>query len=718
MYLIEVYVTNSSLNVNRPFTYVYDKPLAKYVRVKVFFNRSQNIAIVVSCRSTNQTREEIDRTYGFGVQEILEVIDEEPVISDEIFELASWLSKTTISPFIGCLNAMLPKALKTSKSLKGPKMIRKLHKNEGDFAFTKRQREIYDLIDEGMMATEARKMSVSVIGKLIEMGALTEYEEEAQYENTDVERKAFKTLTDEQQNAYDKIISTDQIVSLLFGVTGSGKTEVYLHLADHFLKQQKEVLIMVPEISLTPQMIERVKERFNDVIFYHSELSDQERYEQYRRVKEGEARIVVGTRSSVFLPFHDLGIIIIDEEHDSSYKQDNVPCYHARNVAIRRAITHHAKVLLASATPSLDSYSRALKKEYQLLELKNRINLNLPEISVIDLTKQIKKKDSYIISEPLKEAISETLDNNKQVIILLNRRGYSPIIKCAECGTTLMCQDCDTPLNYHKDENVLKCHQCSRTYRIPKNCPSCGSGKLIYYGFGTKRVEEELQNMFPKAHIDRMDRDSVNHKGAHAKILKAFEKHQTDILIGTQMIAKGLDYPDVTLVGILNADAGLMHQDYNSAKMTFDLLMQASGRSGRADSTGRVIIQAFNVDHYAIKAVISHDYNYFYNIEMNYRQKTGYPPYSHLMEIILSDMNERRLQDSLDYLGRLTDTLSYKVYRPYRLPKQQKLARYRILIMGKNLRNMLDEMQKIIDGYISEKNLSHIKIDIDPLYLE
>ena len=281
-----------------------------------------------------------------------------------------------------------------------------------------------------------------------------------------------------------------------------------------------------------------------------------------------------------------------------------------------------------------------------------------------------------------------------------------------------MCQDCDTPLNYHKDENVLKCHQCSRTYRIPKNCPSCGSGKLIYYGFGTKRVEEELQNMFPKAHIDRMDRDSVNHKGAHAKILKAFEKHQTDILIGTQMIAKGLDYPDVTLVGILNADAGLMHQDYNSAKMTFDLLMQASGRSGRADSTGRVIIQAFNVDHYAIKAVISHDYNYFYNIEMNYRQKTGYPPYSHLMEIILSDMNERRLQDSLDYLGRLTDTLSYKVYRPYRLPKQQKLARYRILIMGKNLRNMLDEMQKIIDGYISEKNLSHIKIDIDPLYLE
>ncbi|MBQ6559575.1 MAG: primosomal protein N' [Erysipelotrichaceae bacterium] len=718
MYLIEVYVTNSSLNVNRPFTYVYDKPLQKYVRVKVLFNRSQNIAIVVSCKETDKTREEIDRSFGFKVREITEVIDEEPVISDEIFELATWLSKTTISPFISCLNAMLPKALKTSKSLKGPKMLHKLHKIEEDFTFTKRQREIYDLIDEGMLAAEARKMSASIVNKLISIGALTEYEEEAQYENADIERKGFKTLTAEQQNAYDRIISTEQVVSLLFGVTGSGKTEVYLHLADYYLKQNKEVLIMVPEISLTPQMIERVKERFNDVIFYHSELSDQERYEQYMRVKEGEVRIIVGTRSSVFLPFHDLGIIIIDEEHDSSYKQDNIPCYHARNVAIKRAITHHAKVLLASATPSLDSYSRALKKEYQLLELKNRINLNLPEINVIDLTKQLRKKDSYIISEPLKQAISETLDNNKQVIILLNRRGYSPIIKCAECGTTLMCQDCDTPLNYHKDENVLKCHQCSRTYNIPKSCPSCGGNKLIYYGFGTKRVEEELVKMFPNAHIDRMDRDSVNHKGAHSQILKTFEKHQTDILIGTQMIAKGLDYPDVTLVGILNADAGLMHQDYNSAKMTFDLLMQASGRSGRADSMGKVIIQAFNVDHYAIKAVISHDYSYFYNIEMNYRQKTAYPPYSHLIEIILSDMNERRLQDSLSFVSHLTDQLAYKVYRPYRLPKQQKLERYRILIMGKNIRDMLNDMQMIVDRYIAENNLSHIKIDIDPLYLE
>ena len=327
MYLCEVYVTNPSLNVNRPFTYVYDQPLEKYVRVKVLFNRTSNLAIVVSCKKTDQSREEIEQSLGFKVQEILEVIDEESVISDEIFELATWLSKTTISPFISCLNAMLPKALKTSKSLKGPKMLRRLHKNEGDFTFTKRQKEIFDLIDEGMLTAEARKMSVSIVNKLIMNGALSEYEEEAQYENSNIEQKDFKTLTAEQQNAYDSIISTDQVVSLLFGVTGSGKTEVYLHLADYYLKQNKEVLIMVPEISLTPQMIERVKERFQDVVFYHSELSDQERYEQYMRVKEGEVRIVVGTRSSVFLPFHDLGIIILDEEHDSSYQSEMTPKY-------------------------------------------------------------------------------------------------------------------------------------------------------------------------------------------------------------------------------------------------------------------------------------------------------------------------------------------------------------------------------------------------------
>ncbi|MBR3251190.1 MAG: primosomal protein N', partial [Erysipelotrichaceae bacterium] len=274
------------------------------------------------------------------------------------------------------------------------------------------------------------------------------------------------------------------------------------------------------------------------------------------------------------------------------------------------------------------------------------------------------------------------------------------------------------PLNYHKDLGLLKCHQCGRTYELPKVCPNCHEDSLIFYGFGTKRVEEELKKYFPEANIARMDRDSVGKKGAHGKILKRFEEHRIDILIGTQMIAKGLDYPDVTLVGILNADAGLMHQDYNSAKVTFDLLMQASGRSGRADVKGKVLIQAFNTEHYALKAVLNQDYNYFYNIEMNFRNKTKYPPYSHIVEIILSDTSEARLERSVNRMSELLEPVRYKKYRPYSLNRIQKLFRTRILIMDRDLIGIINDLQAIIDTYTAESNLSHVKIDVDPLYLE
>ncbi len=718
MYLIEVYVTNASLNVNRPFTYRSDMPIRKYCRVKVLFHKAINYGIVSGCTYTDKNVDQLNKEAGYEMQPIIDLIDDEPVISDELFELAFWLSKTTISPLISCLNSMLPKTLKTSMEQKGPKTVRKIRKINDVYDLTKKQKEVLDQIYDGMLAADARKISVSIIRKLLDMKAIEEYYEEAEFENKEIDQTAFKELTQEQKNAYDSVIGTDKMVSLLFGVTGSGKTEVYLHLARHYLSLNKEVLILVPEISLTPQMIERVKERFNDVIFYHSELSDQERYEQYKRVKEGEVKIVVGTRSSIFLPFHDLGLIIVDEEHDHSYKQDNVPCYHVRNVAFRRAISHKAKVLLASATPSLDSYTHALKGDYQLLELKNRINLSFPKIEFIDLNEQLKKRGSYIISKPLKSELEKCLNEKKQAIILLNRRGYSPIVKCSECSSVLMCSDCDTPLNYHKDEKLLKCHQCGRVYKMPDRCPKCGNKTLLFYGFGTKKVEEDLEALFPEAKIERMDRDSVSRKGAHEAILKRFERHEIDILIGTQMIAKGLDYPDVTLVGILNADAGLMHQDYNSAKMTFDLLMQASGRSGRAESTGKVLIQAFNTDHYALKAVMNQDYTYFYNIEMNYRHKASYPPYSHIIEVVLSDMNKERIIRSAELLYQKISKLSFRSYKPFELGRQKKQYRYRILLMDRDLLSMLKQMQEIIHQYISEKNMSRVKIDVDPLYLE
>ena len=475
---------------------------------------------------------------------------------------------------------------------------------------------------------------------------------------------------------------------------------------------------MVPEISLTPQMINRVKERFNDVIFYHSALSDNERYRQYKKVKENKISIVIGTRSSIFLPFNDLGLIIVDEEHDTSYKQDNTPCYYAKNVVIKRCIDFDCKAIFASATPSLDNYTRALKGEYGLLKLPNRINHTLPEIKLVDLTKEIKKNHNYIISKELKEEIEITLNNHKQVIILLNRRGYAPIVKCGDCGTTLMCKDCDSPLNYHKDIDALKCHTCGRIYKNVRYCPKCNSDNLIYYGFGTLKVEEELRKLFPNAKIDRMDRDTTTRKDSHEEILKRFGNKEIDILIGTQMIAKGLDFPDVTLVGILNADAGLAHQDYNSAKLTFDLLMQASGRSGRADNKGLVLIQAFNIEHYVLKAVLKQDYDYFYRIEMNYRHKTLYPPYAHLLGIFVSSENKEMLDSSVEYLMNLVDKLPYKHYRPLELNRIKGKHRTRILISNDKLNPLINDVWDIIDKYLKEKGRASIKVDIDPLYLE
>lgn len=717
MYVVSVYVTNDALAVNKTFSYKYDEYIENFKRVKVIFNHAKTNGIVIACVETDI--EEFEKTNGFKLSPILEVLDSFPIIDERQFELAKWLSKTTISPFINCLNTMLPKLLQTTKSFKEPLKDELVYKANIECELTSKQHQVLSLIRDGMKASEARKLSISIFNKLREKGCIyTTFVEKETLKSEIIINDNFKELTSDQKNVYNEFLNSDKRIFELFGVTGSGKTEVYLHLARHYLSMGKQVLIMVPEISLTPQMINRVKERFNDVIFYHSALSDNERYAQYKKVKENKVSIAVGTRSSIFLPFNDLGLIIVDEEHDTSYKQDNVPCYYGKNVVIKRCIDFDCKAIFASATPSLDSYTRALKGEYGLLRLPNRINNTLPEIKLVDLTKEIKKNHNYIISKDLKEQIEFTLNNNKQVIILLNRRGYAPIVKCGDCGTTLMCKDCDNPLNYHKDIDALKCHTCGRIYKNVRYCPKCNSDNLIYYGFGTLKVEEELRKLFPNAKIDRMDRDTTTRKDSHEEILKRFGNKEIDILIGTQMIAKGLDFPDVTLVGILNADAGLAHQDYNSAKLTFDLLMQASGRSGRADNKGLVLIQAFNIEHYVLKAVVKQDYDYFYRIEMNYRHKTLYPPYAHLLAIFISSENKEMLDSSVEYLMNLVDKLPYKHYRPLELNRIKGKHRTRILISNDKLNPLINDVWDIIDKYLKQKGRASIKVDIDPLYLE
>ena len=719
MYIYDVYVTNASLNINRTFTYCFDEFIENYKRVNVIFNRKKVQGIVVSSKSINSLKDE-ENKYGFKISKIISVIDKEPIITDSQYELAKYISYNTVSPMISCLNIMFPKALKVSSRQSNiviKEYIKKISKDMS--SLTTKQKDIFEKLNDGILLSDARKLSVSIVNKLISLGYIEIYKKEKEFIDNEIEEhENFKELTNEQRNAYEGFLNTDKNISLLFGVTGSGKTEVYLHLAREYLKRNKNVLVLVPEISLTPQMIKRVKQRFNDAIFYHSELNNQERYEQYKRVKENKVKIVVGTRSSIFLPFNDLGLIIVDEEHDQSYKQDTTPCYNVKDVAFWLAKQNKAKVLLASATPSLDSYSRALKGDYELFELKYRINNSLPDIKIVNLANEVKNRKNNIISSKLLSELENTLNNNKQAIILLNRRGYQPVVRCKECGTVLTCKNCDIPLSYHSDKKIFKCHQCSEEYKITDTCPNCHNKTLSYFGFGTMKVEEELHKLLPNSKIVRMDADSTSRKGSHKKILEDFGNKKYNILVGTQMISKGLDYPDVTLVGILNADAGLLHQDYNSAKTTLDLLMQASGRSGRSESKGKVVIQTYNVDHYVIKTVINQDYTYFFNVEMNYRSKIKYPPYSHLLEIIVSNLNGDRCETTTNKIYNSLKDKGIKIFKPYKLRKLSNYYRERIILSDVSKKMLLDETWNVINEYINNRENSRITVDVDPLYIE
>ena len=455
-----------------------------------------------------------------------------------------------------------------------------------------------------------------------------------------------KQLTPEQQRAVEQI---DQAITaknattfLLEGVTGSGKTEVYLQTIAHALSQGRSALMLVPEISLTPQMVQRVKERFGkDVAMLHSALSDGERYDEWRRIERKEAKVVVGARSAIFAPLDDLGLIIIDEEHEVSYKQEDMPRYQARDVALWRGKYHNCPVVLGSATPDLATRARAQKGVYQQLNLTKRINgSSLPQVTLVDMREAVKTAPAPDFSQILLDQITERLARKEQVVLMLNRRGYSSFVLCRDCGFVLKCPNCDVSLTLHMDTHSMKCHYCGHEEAIPNRCPSCDSKKIRYYGTGTQKVQAELEKLLPEARILRMDVDTTRKKGAHERLLAKFGAHEADILLGTQMIAKGLDFPDVTLVGVLNADTSLSLPDYRSSERTFQLLTQVSGRAGRAAKTGQVVIQTYNPEHYAIQLACRQDYEQFFFYEMNLRHLNNYPPYYYTIKITVSAKSE------------------------------------------------------------------------------
>lgn len=466
------------------------------------------------------------------------------------------------------------------------------------------------------------------------------------YRETNISASQPPQLTPDQLRAVQMITPTitdnQNQVFLLQGVTGSGKTEVYLQCIAQALMQGKTALMLVPEIALTPQMVQRVRARFGkQVAVLHSGLSDGEKYDEWRRIERREAQVVVGVRSAIFAPLDNIGIIIIDEEHEASYKQEEMPRYHTRDVAKWRAAWHHCPLVLGSATPSLETRARAQKGVYQGIAMPRRINgKGLPRVQLVDMRQEYKQSQEADFSRPMVQAIEQRLLKHEQVVLMLNRRGYSSFLMCRECGFVLKCPNCDISLTLHMDTNNMKCHYCGHIEDIPHFCPNCRSTKIRYYGTGTEKVQEELMRLFPQARVLRMDVDTTRKKGAHERLLQKFGDQQADILLGTQMIAKGLDFPNVTLVGVLNADTALSLPNFRSSERTFQLLTQVSGRAGRADKEGLVIIQTYNPEHYAIQDASHQNYEQFYRTEMQIRRQMGYSPYYYSIKITVSAATE------------------------------------------------------------------------------
>ena len=656
----------------------------------------------------------------YEVKEIIKCIDDYPVINDEMLSLGKYISKKTLSPLISAYQTMLPKALKAKHNTQiNKKYVTYLKVGKETSLTTPKQKEVYEFIknQKEALKKDATAISASAVKTLISKGTIVEIKKEEYRLYHDIkEKKLSHHLTEEQQ----KVISAVDINSfqpyLLHGVTGSGKTYVYIKLIEEVLAQNKEAILLVPEISLTPQVTKIFKSHFGSIVaILHSALSDGEKYDEWRKIERKEVSIVIGARSAVFAPFNNLGIIIIDEEHSSTYKQENTPRYNTVDVAIKRAKTHNCPLILGSATPSIDSYTRAKAGIYKLLEMKHRVNKNLPTVHLVNMQEEY-KKGNRVFSEVLKQKINDRLTKGEQVIVLLNRRGFSTVMTCKSCGFTHKCPSCDIPLTYHKNINSMKCHYCNYTVPKLRVCPSCGSKNINALGLGTERLEELIQNEFKSSKVIRMDQDTTRKKSAYEKILTAFGSEKYNILVGTQMIAKGLDFPKVTLVCVINGDASLNIPDYKSAERTYALLSQVAGRAGRSDLKGDVIIQGFNLDHYSIISAKNHDYNNFYKEEIKIRKTLKYPPYYNLCYIKVSGKDYNNLLNEADKIAAyLKNTLPNNIIlgpSSASIPKINNVYYMGIIIKFKNTKDVYEPLKFINNKYINNK--IDVNIDLNP----
>ncbi len=728
MQIVKVLIEYANRTLNRPFSYVYkgNIKIQKGVRVLVNFNHRDIVGYVIDVEETNKTLEELESESDYRLSEIVSVIDQSPLLDKELLTLLDEVSSYYLAPKISVLQAMLPPSLSPRRSsLKAPKIAydqyyELLEDNEEDL--TNKQIELLRFIKQEKRVLKRDIKSKSVADKLFELGRITiTKEEKRRLKIPDYKYENPPELTEDQKAVIKEFNESSDQVFLLEGVTGSGKTEVYLSLSEQVLNSGKSVLMLVPEISLTPMMVEYFLHRFKDnVAILHSDLTPAEKYDEYRKIAKGECRVVVGVRSAIFAPLKNIGLIILDEEHTESYKQDTLPFYHAREIAIMRGRYNKAKVLLASATPSLESRARGQKGVYHMLYLKKRINnQKLPSTRIVNMLDYNNiDRESYIFSHALRDSLHQVLARNEQAILLINRRGFSTHVNCRSCGHVFKCPTCGIALTYHKSDNMLKCHHCDYVEPYPEVCPECGEKHLLKIGFGTERIQEEVERLFPSARTLRLDSDSAKNKSKIPETIEAFRKKEADILIGTQMIAKGHDFPDVTLVGIVLADIGLNMPSFRSNERAFQLITQAIGRSGRKDKPGIAIIQTYMPSHYAITYAARQDYELFYRKEMEMRRMQFYPPYSYLASVTIRGKNEDKVIEQtyriVDFLNEefLDEAQILGPSTPY-IPVEMGLNVRSILLKFRNPKKAHKILEKMIDLFGTNSQFE-LFIDIDP----
>lgn len=719
--VVDVLTQIKSQKIDQTFSYHVPENLKNNVkigsRVKIPFG-SQVLEGFIVCFNTSTN-------FDYKIKDIIDIIDLEPVLNKELIEIGNYISKKEICTRTSAYQTMLPVALKAKAGTKiNEKYETYLVKLNDLDTTSKKQIEVLELFKDNIEVKKsiANEISVSAVKTLINKGILKEEKREVYRIN---EEKSMLvndiTLTKEQENVINDISKNFNTFypCLIHGVTGSGKTEVYIRLVRKALEEEKEAILLVPEISLTPQVVEKFRSHFGSTIaILHSGLSNGEKYDEWRKIVRKEVSIVIGARSAIFAPFDNLGIIIIDEEHSETYKQENIPHYHANDIALRRGKIHNCPVVLGSATPSLESYTRTKLGVYKLYEMNNRVNNNMPKVHLVDMKDELKNNKS-IFSNKLKEAIKERLEKNEQTIILLNRRGYTTIYTCHNCGYKDLCPNCDIPLTYHKSRNIQVCHYCNYQKQKAKNCPNCNSSDMSTFGLGTQKLEEEIKKEFG-CKVLRMDVDTTKNKGSHSKMIKDFENGKYDILVGTQMIAKGLDFPNVTLVGVIKADSSLNIPDFRSAERTFQLLSQVAGRSGRSKKEGIVILQGFNMDHYSILSAGNHDYKGYYDKEIKIRKQLHYPPFYNLCLIKLSGKNLKWLYEEgekiKNYLNSEFPNNILLGPNSGSMPKVNGIYTVQLILKYKSLKDIYSSLEFLYNQY-KKKNGLTIDIDTNPYRL-